>query len=672
MYRYFEKHGKKTLAFFGVFLMLAFLLPTSGLHCGGSMGQAGSVNGRPIPAHEIEVARQRLRALHNFIVTDPQTGVPDNAFNRIFGFGNPMIAERLYQILSENELAWFLLATEAANNFTIASESEVDQFFTPQANPQVITQERPKLIIQPLTNPPAVENMKQNVRIALAVRDQFLRSLNKIKVSTPRLNESLARNAQQIKARIALFDANDYLSSLPAPTDEELLAQFQAFAAVAPGSVSETNPFGFGYRIPDQVRLQWIAVPQSEIEQAVLGSKSDFEWEEEARVYFGKHWEQFVEKSPSTSESSTQPSTEPTSAPVKPSFESVRDKVYDTIRKPLIEQKRRTVVNIILDLLNEDYNRISNANPAPTTQAVFQFKARDQVLSSYEYLQKVADEVKRRQGVVLEVENHPQLLTQSQLQIFPGIGQALVEEVGPRDRQIPSATYLFSSLTTLNPSADPAMGMLGLLQPSRPLWTPQRTYIARVVQAIPSHPPTQMQEVKEQLVRDVQRRNAFAKAVEEAEAAIEQARRSGLASLSKTVFTTDWFGSSSFSIPGLPPESSSYARLLVQPIYNLLRQAESTGDLPIRSVVKAQQADKVAAVEIFDVRTLISTEDEDLYRLFGRRELMMNDVRELNLLVAWFTPDNIAKRVKYVSPHGSGPEREKTPVPAPNRPFIPG
>lgn len=636
------------------------------------MGQAGSVNGKPITAYEIEVARQRLRALRNFIVTDPQTGTPDNVFNRIFGFGNPMIAERLYQILSENELAWFLLATEAANNFTVASETEVDQFFTPQANPQVITQERPTLIIQPLTNPPAVDNMKQNVRIALAIRDQFLRSLNQIKISTPRLNQTLARNVQQIKARIAIFDARDYLSSLPEPTDEELLAQFQAFAANSPGSVSETNPFGFGYRIPDQLRLQWIAVPQSQIEQAVLRSKSDFEWEEEARVYFSKHWEQFAQKNIPTTDSSTQPATQPTSVPVKPSFESVKDKVYDAIRQPLIEQKRRTVVNIVLDLLNEDYNRVSNVKPVPTTQAVLQAKARDEVLGSYEYLQKIAEEVKRRQGVILEVENHPQLLSQQQLRALPGIGQSLVEEVGPRDRQIPGDTYLFSSLTVFNPSTDPATSVLGLLQPTRPLWTSERTYIARVVEAVASHPPAQMQEVKQQLVQDVRRRNAFSKAVEAAEAAIEKARQSGLASLDQTVFTTDWFGSTSFSIPGLPSESNSYAHLLVQPIYDLLRQAKSVADLPIRSVVKVQQADKVAAVEIFDIRTMISTEDQDLYRLFGRRELMMNDVRELNLLEAWFTPDNIAKRVKYVSPHGSGPEREKTPAPAPNRPFIPG
>jgi hypothetical protein len=183
MYRYFEKHGKKTLAFFGAFLMIAFLLPTSGLHCGsGGMGQAGAINGQPIDAYDVDVARNRLRALRTFIITDPNTEMEERAFDRIFGFGNPMIAEQLYRQLSDNDLAWLLLATEAANNFTIANESEVDEFFSPKANPRVITQERPRLVIQPLTNPPAVESMKQNVRIALAIRDQFLRSILKIKV----------------------------------------------------------------------------------------------------------------------------------------------------------------------------------------------------------------------------------------------------------------------------------------------------------------------------------------------------------------------------------------------------------------------------------------------------------------------------------------------------------
>lgn len=665
MYRFFDKHGKKALAVFGTFLMVAFLLPASGLNCNQSMGQAGAINGKPIHPYDVEVARNRLRALRTLIVTDPATGAPDRAFNRIFGFGNPVLGERLYDQISSNDMAWLLLATEAANNFTIASEAEIDEFFSEQAAPQVITQERPTLVMQPLTNPPAVESMKQNVRIGLAIRDQFLRSMLKIKISTPRVNQALAERGQQIQARLAIFEAATYLATVPAPSDEQLKAQFDAFAAIVPGTVSDTNPFGFGYRVPDKVRLQYIAVPQKQVVDAVVKSKSEFAWEEEARVYFSKNWEKFVKK-PETS--ATQPATQPDTKPVKPSFESVSQQVYDAIREPLIEQKRRAVINVVFDLLNDDYNR--NVNTSPTTQPSLDATVRGVKIDSYDYLLKIRDEVQRRQNVTVDVVNESNLQSLRELMFQPGIGMSLVEEPGPRDRSNPLAAYLFGSLTPLVTTPEVGVAPLGLLQPTRPLWTPEKTYVARVVQAVPSHPPAKMDEVKEQLVKDVKRKLAFAKTVEAADAAIEKAKLSGLSSLEQTVFTTDWFNAFTSRIPGVP-QADGYADQIVEPVFGLLRGVESESQLPVRSVIKAQQADKVVAAEVFDIQTAISTDEEPVARSQVRYQLQMTEAQQLNLLQTWFAADNVQKRVGYVSPNEGGPAPEK-PAPAPARPLIPG
>jgi hypothetical protein len=483
----------------------------------------------------------------------------------------------------------------------------------------------------------------------------------------------LAERGQQIKARLAVFDANEYVAALPAPTDEQLKTQFEAFASNVPGVTSETNPFGFGYRVPDKVRLQYIAVPQKQVTEAVIKSKSEFEWEEEARVYFNKHWEQFAEKTPEApaTQSSTQPaSTEPATKPVKPSFQSVSEKVFDAIRAPLIEQKRRAVVNVVIDLMNDDYNRNVNTNPPATTQAAMQATVRGAPLGSYEYLLKIRDEVQRRQNVTVEVVNESNLQAQRDLMFSPGIGMGLVEEPGPRDRSKPLATYLFTSLTPLLTTPDPSIVPLAVLQPTRALWTADKTYVARVVEAVPSHPPATVDEVKEQLTRDVKRKLAFDKAVEAAEAAIEKAKQSNLAMQDKLAFETDWFNAAAARIPGAP-QTDAYAAQIIEPVFNLLRGVESESQLPIRSVVKAQQADKAIAAEVFAIQTQVSTDEEKLARSQVRYQLQMNEAQQLNLLQAWFASDNIQKRVGYVSPHADG-QQAPTRTPPPARPLIPG
>jgi hypothetical protein len=682
MYRFFDKHGKKTLAVAAAFLMVAFLLPSTGLNCDSNFSQFGKIDGKAVDGLAMQSAHSRLQSLQRLIVIDPVTRQPMAAWDRIFSFRTdpvlgailpPTFSRELYQRCRENEILWLLLVTEASDNFTIADEDEVNSFFSDNAQPQVLTQDFPTVVYQPLTNPPAIDDMKQSVRMALAVRDQFLRSLQSVKISTPMINDRLAERFQQAKARFAIFDASAYLKDLPAPTDEELKSHFDAYAAVVPQTFSDANPFGFGYRVPDRLRLQYIAVPEDQVMAAVLKSKDDFAWEEEARIYYNRNWEKFAEK-PATTPATTQAATtQPTTTqaastrPVKLPFDLVSAKVYDAIRQPLIEQRRRAVVNMVLELMNDDYIRLTQDLTA-TTQQVASTKVRGVEFSSHDYLLKVRDEVQKRHNVTVDVVNENVLVDSLAFRMNPGIGGALVEEVGPRDREQPAASYLFSQLRPLHPQAQTGQAELDLLEPTKPLWTPERTYIARVVEADPSHPAKALADVKDRVERDVRRKNAFAKAVEAAEAALAKGRQSGLSSLDQLVFTSDWFNGFDRRIPGVPI-ADNYASTLVRAMTEQLRGVSSKSQLPRHTVIKAQIADKVVAAELFDVETKISTNLDGFARARTRGELQMETIAYSGIVQNWFAPAAIMRRVNYVRPDGNAPEPDR---PAPARPMIPG
>jgi len=57
-------------------------------------------------------------------------------------------------------------------------------------------------------------------------------------------------------------------ASAYSPTEEELEAHLAEFGAANPGS----EPYGFGYRLPDRVRIEWLTVPGSTIRRSVAAS----------------------------------------------------------------------------------------------------------------------------------------------------------------------------------------------------------------------------------------------------------------------------------------------------------------------------------------------------------------------------------------------------------------
>lgn len=92
-------------------------------------------------------------------------------------------------------------------------------------------------------------------------------------------NQTLTTECVQLKAS---YFADK--SATPSPAD--LTAQFDQYKAFSPGQASEANPYGFGYKLPDRVQLECLALDLTEVATTVEKPTS-----EETETYYQQNRE---------------------------------------------------------------------------------------------------------------------------------------------------------------------------------------------------------------------------------------------------------------------------------------------------------------------------------------------------------------------------------------------
>jgi hypothetical protein len=90
------------------------------------------------------------------------------------------------------------------------------------------------------------------------------------------------------------FDAGTFSDGIAEPTDEQITSHFEKYRKFAPGQTSEDNPYGFGYRMPDRVALEYIAVELNDVAGIVKPPT-----EEEIEEYYQRSKARFTQPVPS-------------------------------------------------------------------------------------------------------------------------------------------------------------------------------------------------------------------------------------------------------------------------------------------------------------------------------------------------------------------------------------
>jgi hypothetical protein len=113
-------------------------------------------------------------------------------------------------------------------------------------------------------------------------------------VTTSQIKHMASGESESLNAELVQFKASYFANKDEIPPEQTVAAQFDKYKDNFPGTVSEANPFGFGYRLPDRVQFDYLALKLSDV-----ASITKPVTEEEAEQYYQQNRErQFTQKVP--------------------------------------------------------------------------------------------------------------------------------------------------------------------------------------------------------------------------------------------------------------------------------------------------------------------------------------------------------------------------------------
>jgi hypothetical protein len=486
------------------------------------------------------------------------------------------------------------------------------------------------------------EDLNNRVRVFFAkllmVQRAFLRACDTVKLSRPYLDFQIAASSQAIKCYVVDFLLNDYLSKVPDATPEQLQKHFEKFADNMPDMPSETNPFGFGYKFPNRVKVQYIGVPRAEVARVVRASKPDpYDWSVEAYKYYSKHQGEFPATRPATTTAADALTLGPVAAtgPTTRPFEEVQEQIINQLIDAQVDRLLPQIVAEIRNKLAADFDTDrAPAGGTATTNASNKFH-------SFEYLQDLAKQIEARHKVTITVASiNDSFKSAPDLRLLPGIG--------PVFQFAEQATTYAEAFVPESEKSRPEV--LSLYEPSRAMVDALgNNYIYRIIEADPAHKPATLDEVKEQVAYDVKRAAAMELAKADAQKLLDQAKTVGLHPAAeqaglKVIMTGPFSAMAATPIKDYTITTRSL-RTFIQKTFALMALVDKKdGPKPVGLIELPADA-RVAVAELIAIESRMTPDMSPLYSTFLTQRMMYEYRAEIG--DAWFNYDSLTQRLGY-------------------------
>ena len=611
MNTFIKKHQKKFLAIFSIGLMITFVA-SSGYGRGDthrSETVIGSIGKTKIYNTELAQSKREWDLLKQYVSVKEQS--------QQFG-DEPREVPFVYhefgqfaQALDDKPEMFMLLRHEAR---TAGVRVDNDEVQTILAND----------VHRPMTDDDTFDDtVRDGVTSVLLIIANADRMTTDVKVSKPAVEQELARQLQKIKLDVVEFAAPRFEASVAAPTTQQVRQQFDKYANVAPGDTATPgNPFGFGYRQPNRVRLQYLSVQQADVAKAVESSLSAYDWDVKANLYYLQNPQNY----PSTQAAAA--ATRPALGPAVQPFAQVRDQVLRDVRQPMIDKLALDVQNRLSSGMQSLWANGSSSTTRPA--------AAD--------LQKLADGVTADLKVPVHVTDlSADELSAVQLAALPGIGAANNgRSMFATDAMAVAKAYL------LDPTKPDALHQL--TKPSQPLLdVSQNAYLYRLVGADAAAPAPDLASVQSRINADLRLAAGYEQAKTAAEAMLTVAGKIGLRPASVAadgvaVVTTDSFGGTNAGENLNVPLSDAARGDFVRQGFGLLNKYDRTKSPNPLGLIEVPQDGRVFVARLAEVTR---PADVPVYM----KQLQVEAELRVRLLqpffTQWFNSDAIAHRTGW-------------------------
>jgi hypothetical protein len=636
MVKLIRRNQKTFLTGLTIVSMITFLISygTGGNRNGAADGVYGTLNGTKIYISEVQSAKAELSAVNRMsyegrdyqphslveaILNAP--GLPEEAMARL---GLPTeLAEKpelLVMLRHEADAADIQANNDQVQTIMVNQGKEMDQ------------------------DSDQYRAARAGVQDLLKIRARFEQIAGAVKVSKPQADTLLARYAEKLELNLVQLSASDFTAKVPPPTTQQVQDQFTKFADTPANHPNDTDPFGFGYRLPLRTRLQYVEVPIGVIKAAVIATKSPYEWKVAAEKYYLKHATDFTSPAP-VQGPTTGPSALP---PIQQTFDQAQDHVLDIIRQPLVDSMCLDVQSFINSTLNTDYAAYLDYCKSGST-AGEPDSSLGVAYSSFSYISKLIERVKSRFNLVIIGGQTPEYLSIKDVGLIPGVGSAKLADFAQRQAN----TYL-DLLNKKDPAA-PAV----LTKPSPPPYNASdpksnpNIIFARLIAALPEQAPPSVASVQSQVESDVKTAAAYQLAQDLA-ASISLSAKTGnlvVAAIASGHPIISLQGESALSyqavdVNGLYPPLGDSVSSFTKQAFELLSDFNPTPNPhPVRTIDLKEQA-LLFVAQLTGVKARWS---EDSY-FDDQQEARLEAASkpEIALLAEWYNYDAVVKRTGFV------------------------
>lgn len=641
-------------------LMIAFTLPA---WFGRGMGGAGDfpvgtlANNQRLMASEVQLARfewQELSGISIPLMVDSGFGQPQMvraplpALLFVGDLGRPLtpenqqIVEGLLALYNRSPELYALLKREARDHGIRPSRDRIESVMTNLVPPALLSDTR------------RMSSLRQAVAGLLAVEALRDQSLSAIKVTRPEVASLVARNLQTLNVVAVPITTDPYTQPTPEPDEASLRDLFNRYADKLPGSFDRnSNPFGFGYRQGDRLRLEYIYVPRSELRRAARSTRDDYDWEVEAQKFYLVNRSRFEVPAPQPTGSGSDLSLSPTTSPatVLRPFAEVREQIENQLVDAKADDIRRTVERRLTAALTGDYRAYADAlarnRPPPVTSLGHPY-------NSFEYLTALADRIQRDTGVRPTVVTHgEQFLDQAALSRLEGVRDALVEVGG--GRELPLVGYLLARAKPIfdagSLSREQGVAALEPLEPAPTATTPDGgLVIARFLDARPNRVP-EFAEVVDAVRADAVRAAIFQRAVDAARTLADTDPDQPLSDVATranlTALPLSNFSDGAFLPPPLSTLSLPSRAVFTEETFNLLRKPEAFAGGRPRTVIPLQRDAMVVVVELQSVNPIPRFVEPARLELQVFQQVLRQATDQYRF--SFFIPDTVQQRNGFKS-----------------------
>ena len=370
--RWFRKNNTKVMAIVVVVIMIGFiggssltylLRADSGLHKTiAYFGQKDKISNNDLYLARRELDILRALRIDELLRRQDLQGIllGELLFAGSAGGGSPVLINRIKQTIRTNQyrisdkqindiytarvtqappsVFWLALTAEAKMaGISVPNESAGE--LLGRAIPQLFNGQTYKQVISAIMNQYRIpeEVIHATLSKLLAILQYSHMICSNEDVTVRQIMQAISTEEETIDVEIVKFDSDVFISSIEqraAGSEQEHFDKYRKFFA---GAVSDENPYGFGYKLPDRVQLEYIAIRLNDVQTIVTPPTQD-----EVGEYYDRYKEQrFTEQVPSDPNDPNSPPTD-------------RIKSYAEVANTISEQLLKNKINSTADRILQE------------------------------------------------------------------------------------------------------------------------------------------------------------------------------------------------------------------------------------------------------------------------------------------------------------------------------